>query len=152
MSINQQPHVDPFRDPDVESLAGALRKFEAMPNETPSRKARVRAAVATLGRLLHKPPDEMPAHAMFLKRSFMRLKSLPTGLTAKSISNCKSELRYLVREICGRGRRSDLRAPSADWIGVRDAITKDPLVWKLSRFLAFASARGVAPRQVDDAL
>ncbi len=151
MTDNRQ-HVDPFHDPDAESLAEALRKFDAMPDETPSRKARARAAVATFSRLLHKPSEETPAQAMFLKHRFARLKHLPTGLTAKSLSNCKSELRYLVRKVCGRGRRSVFRPLSADWIGVREAITNERLVWKLSRFMAFCSAVDVPPRQVNDGL
>ena len=60
MPKNTLPVVDPFHDPNLPSLAEALSKFESIPDETPSRKARVRAAVATIGRLLSKPPAEIP--------------------------------------------------------------------------------------------
>jgi hypothetical protein len=36
---NNDPHADdPFRDPNLPSLADALREFESMPDETPARK------------------------------------------------------------------------------------------------------------------
>ncbi len=67
MPKNTLPVVDPFHDPNLPSLAEALSKFESIPDETPSRKARVRAAVATIGRLLSKPPAEISAQPTFLK-------------------------------------------------------------------------------------
>jgi integrase len=146
------PAADPFRDPNLPSLAEALAKFDSMPDETPSRKARARAAVATFGRLLHKSPAEIPAQGVYLKNRFMKLKHRPTGLTAKSLANCKTELRYLVRTVCGRGRRSDLRPLSAEWVRLRETINEKPVRWKLSRFMAFCSSIGVAPDSVDDAV
>ena len=114
MSTEQQ-HLSLFHDPEVESLAIALRKFEALPEETPSRKARVRAAVATVGRLLHLPADQIPAQATFLMRRLGYLKHRPTGLTPKSLANCKQrELRHLTRTLYGRGRRSHIRIPSPE--------------------------------------
>src|SRR5665213_3536055 len=92
-----------FHDPNTPSLADTLAKFEALPDETDSRKARARASVATIGRLLEKSPTEIPAHPQFLLRQFSRFKSQPTGLTVKSVANCKSELRYLLRSITGKG-------------------------------------------------
>jgi integrase len=142
---------DVFHDPNADSLAEALAKFEALPDETPSRKARVRAAVATFGRLLHKPAEAIPAQAKFMKNRFTQLKHRPTGLSAKSVANCKSELRYMVELVCNPGRRSEFRPLAPDWIALRDAITEERRVWKLSRIMAFASASGTTPRQVDDA-
>ena len=150
MSDQQQQNIDPFHDPDVPSLAEALHRLEAMPDEAPSRKARARAAVAMISRLLHKPAVEIPAQATFLKGRFMALKRAPTGLTAKTVANCKSEIRYLVRTVCGRGRRSHFRPLSPAWVLYRDAIDNKPIHWKLTRFMAFCSAIGVAPREVGD--
>jgi integrase len=150
---NNDPHADdPFRDPNLPSLADALREFESMPDETPARKARARAAVAMLSRLLHKSPADIPAQAAHLKKRFRQLKHRPTGLTPKSLANCKSELRYLVRNVCGRGARSDLRPLSAEWVQLRETISEEPARWKLSRFMAFCSWIAVAPNDVDDAV
>jgi integrase len=148
MSAEQQ-HLSVFHDPNVESLAIALQKFEALFDETPSRKSRIRAAVATVGRLLHLPPDEIPAQAAFLMRRLGHLKHRPTGLAPKSLANCKTELRHLVGRLYGRGRRSHLRAPSPEWLALRDALPDERWGWKLSRFMALASAAGITPKQVD---
>jgi hypothetical protein len=45
MSDNHQHINTPFHDPAAGSLANALGRFEALPDETLSRKTRVRAAV-----------------------------------------------------------------------------------------------------------
>jgi integrase len=150
MSAEQQ-HLSIFHDPNVESLAIALQKFQALPDETPSRKARVRAAVATIGRLLHLPAAQIPAQATFLMRRLGHLKHRPTGLTPKSLANCKAELRHLVRTLYGGGRRSHIRMPSPEWIALSDAVPDERWGWKLSRFMAFASTDGITPQQVDDA-
>ena len=144
------PLVDPFHDPSLPSLAAALTTLEAMPNETPSRKARARAAVATLGRLLHRSPEDIPAQASYLRQRFMQLKHCPTGLAPKSLANCKSELRYLVKVVCGRGSKSQFRPLSPAWTGLRNQIKGEPADWTLSRFMAFCSAVGVMPVDVDD--
>lgn len=146
----KNPRFDVFHDPNAESLVAALARFEALPDETPSRKARVRTAVATFGRLLDKPAEAIPAQAKFIKHRFVQLKHRPTGLSAKSLANCKSELRYMVERVCNPGHRSEFRPLAADWMTLRDAITEERHVWKLSRMMAFASASGTAPSQVDD--
>ena len=151
MSDQQQKNVNLFHDPNVPSLAEALRKLEAMPDEGPSRKARARAAVATISRLLHKPAAEIPAQATYLKGRFMALKRFPTGLAPKSLANCKTEIRFLVRVVCGRGGRSHFRPLSPAWLLYRDAIASKPIHWKLSSFMAFCSAIGTAPHEVSDA-
>jgi hypothetical protein len=150
MHTNIPVRVDPFHDPDMPSLAEALAKFELMPGETDSRKARVRSAVTTLGRLLHKPPTEISMQPTFLKQWFRKFKHCPTGLTPKSLANCKTEIRYLVRKVCGRGTRSGFRPLSADWVRRRELIADEPVRWKLSRFMAFCSAAGIEPDNVDD--
>jgi len=150
MPKNTLPVVDPFHDPNLPSLAEALSKFESIPDETPSRKARVRAAVATIGRLLSKPPAEISAQPTFLKQWFRKFKHCPTGLTPKSLANCKTEIRYLVRKVCGRGSRSGFRPLSPEWGRLRELIAEEPVRWKLSRFMAFCSSAGVEPDGVDD--
>src|SRR5690242_11530623 len=143
------PH-NPFHDPTMPSLADALSRFESMPDETLSRKARVRSAVATIGRLLHKPPAEISAQPTFLKQWFRQLKHRPTGLTPKSLANCKTEVRYLVRKVCGRGTRSNFRPLAPEWVQLRDLIADQPTCWKLTRLMAFCSSVGIPPDEMDD--
>jgi hypothetical protein len=142
--------TDPFHDPNLPNLAEALSTLESMPNESVERIARARAAVAMFGRLLHKSPDEIPAHANFVKHRFIQFKHRPTGLSAKTLANCKTELRYLIRVVCGRGRRSPFAPLSAEWARLRDAIGDKPTCWKLSRLMSFCSMVGTGPGDVHD--
>ena len=150
MPNNAPLPLDPFHDPDMPSLAEALSRFELMPDETPSRKTRVRTAVATIGRLLHKPPAELSTQPTYLKQWFRHFKHRPTGLTAKSLANCKTEIRYLVRKVCGRGRKSGFRPLAPEWVQVCELIADKPIRWRLTRFMAFCSSAGIAPEDVDD--
>jgi hypothetical protein len=150
--MNNQGNYTLFHDPEAPSLAETLRKFEDLAGETLSRKARGRAAVATLGRLLKKPASEISAQPNFLMRQFPRFKNRPTGLTPKSLSNCKSELRYLMDKVGGRSGRSCFRPLSTPWLELRNAFRDQPLLWRLSRLMAFCSALEVKPQEVDNAL
>jgi hypothetical protein len=152
MHKNIPAPVDPFHDPNLPSLAEALSKFDSMLDESLSRKTRVRAAVATFGRLLHKPPAEISPQPTFLKQWFRQFKRSPTGLTPKSLANCKTEIRYLVRKVCGRGSRSAFRPLSPEWVRLCKLIAKEPLRWKLSRFMAFCSSAGIVPDDVNDGM
>ena len=150
MPNNAPLPLDPFHDPDMPSMAEALSRFESMPDETPSRKMRVRTAVATIGRLLRKPPAELSTQPTYLKQWFRHFKHRPTGLTAKSLANCKTEIRYLVRKVCGRGRKSGFRPLAPEWVQVCELIAEKPIRWRLTRFMAFCSSAGITPKDVDD--
>jgi integrase len=141
---------NPFHDPALPSLADALEKFEGLPNETASRKARARSSVATISRLLHKEAKEIPAHAPFLLSQFKRLKHVPTGLSKKALANCKTELRYLMRTVSGRTSRSSFAPLTHEWKALRESLGDVHTLWALSRFMAFCSAQGVAPADVND--
>ena len=154
-----QPARDPFRDPSIPSLAQALENFLALPNATPSRKARARTAVATLGRLMGKEAAKIPAQPNFVMHEFARLKKLPTKLDSKTVANCKSEIRYLL-EKCGTPTgRSRFRSLLPEWVALRERLEREatadklgtkPLFWKISRFAAFCSGKGVPPSAVTD--
>jgi hypothetical protein len=108
---------------------------------------RVRAAVATIGRLLRKPPAELSTQPTYLKQWFRHFKHRPTGLTAKSLANCKTEIRYLVRKVCGRGRKSGFRPLAPEWVQVCELIAEKPIRWRLTRFMAFCSSAGITPKE-----
>ena len=114
-------------------MAEALSRFESMPDETPSRKMRVRAAVATIGRLLRKPPAELSTQPTYLKQWFRHFKHRPTGLTSKSLANCKTEIRYLVRKVCSRGRKSGFRPLAPEWVQLCEPIAEKPIRWTCLR-------------------
>jgi integrase len=159
MSTEQADH-DPFCDPSMPSLAQALEEFVARPDETSSRKARARTAVGTFARLAGKEPAKIPAQPNYVMHQFARFKRQPTKLEAKSIANCKSEIRYLL-ERCGTPTgRSRFRSPTPAWAAIRDRLAEqagsdekvgpNALFWKASRFVAFCSGLGISPAEVTD--
>jgi len=160
MSSDQADH-DPFRDPTIPSLAQALDTFRTLPEETSSRKARVRTAARTFGRLVGKELAKIPAQPNYVMREFARFKKQPIKLDPKSIANCKSEIRYLL-EKCGTPTgRSRFRDLLPEWEALRDEIEgraepdqlgEKPLFWKVSRLAAFSSGLGVLPTEVNDEL
>lgn len=148
---NESNGYGPFRDPSIPSLAEALRQFEGLADESDSRKTRVRAAVAMFGRVMNKPTTDIPAQPNFVMHEFTRIKKRPVGLAAKSLANCKSEMRYLM-ERCGLATsRSRFRSLSPEWAALRDQL-EERQYWKLSRFAAFCSGAGKLPVEVDEGL
>jgi integrase len=149
--MTQESHYSAFHDPNVASLGQTLQAFEALEDETASRKARARAAVATFSRLANKPASDIPGQRNFVLRQFSRLKNRTGGLAPKSLANCKSELRYLLAQTNSGSGRSNFRPLSDDWASLRNAHRDDPVLWKLSRFVAFCSSQAIAPQDVTDA-
>jgi hypothetical protein len=155
MSAEKQ-NYSPFHDSEVPSLAEALRQFECLPRETSSRKARVRTAVRTFSRLIAKGAEQIPARPNLVMHQFARVKKAPNSLSSKSISNCKSELRYLMETLGISTPRSWFRPLSAEWATLRDQINecdrgrKVSRFCKLSRLAAFCSGLDVTPSQITD--
>jgi integrase len=141
---------DPFLDPAIPSLSKVLTTFESLPSETASRKSRARTAVATFSRLLKKGADQIPASGVYLRQRFMQIRHSPTGLSPKSLANCKSELRYLLKVVLGKGAPSALAPMSPEWAQLRALIRNEPSYWQLSRFMTYCSVAGLHPGDVDD--
>jgi len=145
-----QRELSVFRDPSAPSLAEAVDAFEQLPDESSSRKARVRSAVSMLSRLLNKPPAQITAQPNVLMRQFPRFKKIPTGLSDKSIANCKTEVQYLLRTLGLHSTNAKFRPLSAEWATLKEAFKEEPAIWKLSRFMAFCSATAQSPNAVND--
>jgi integrase len=82
-----------------------------------------------------------------------RLHHVPAGLTRKTLqnhrSNVKSALRWLARE----KRIPKHGAPLMPaWKDLRDQITDRFVRWRLSSFMRFCSANGIAPAEVDETI
>ena len=78
-----------------------------------------------------------------------RLRRRATGLSAKTLSNTRSELLYLIKTVCGRGQRSAL-ALQKEWSDLRTALERGPAWWSLSRFGGFSSREGLVPSDIRD--
>jgi integrase len=127
--------ADPFHDPILPTLEAALTAFEKLDSETSSRKA----------------PAQIPAHALSIQCQLRSIKARRSGLAPKSLANCKSELRHLLRTAVGGGRSAFSRR-SDNWVLLHDRHNREPAVWRLSRFMGFCSATSVEPEQVDESI
>ena len=137
-------------DPSVISLDQALINLIERGDVSDGRIDRVKCAVAKAGRLLGKSTDQLPAHLPYLMRQLNRTKPRPGEKGRKTLANTKSELRFLIRTVTGKGRTSEFVALSPEWAALRAHVADQPVLWKLSRFMAFCSATGVAPNGVED--
>ena len=97
-----------FLDPEQSNLQEALDKAQRERVIPAARITRVRAAVAAFARLMRRPATELAAHQGFVIQQLRRLRRRATGLSAKTLSNTRSELLYLIKTVCGRGQRSAL--------------------------------------------
>ena len=141
---------DEFHDPGQPDLQGALDKAIRDGAIPVARIPRVRAAVAAFARLMRRPATELPAHQGFVIQQMRRLRRKPTGLSAKTLSNTRSELVYLVKALLRRGSRSVI-SRTDEWERFRTALERGPAWWSLSRFAGFSSRQNVAPSHVNDA-
>jgi hypothetical protein len=104
-----------------------------------------------IAKALDKPLAVIPARLNAVRGDLARLHHAPTGLTLKTLRNHKSNVRsallWLAREKCIPRHGAPL-APA--WEELRAQIN-DPFVrWRLSAFMRFCSASGIAPAEVDE--
>jgi hypothetical protein len=104
-----------------------------------------------IAKALDKPLEVIPARLSAVRADLARLHHAPTGLTLKTLrnhkSNVKSALLWLAREkrIPKHGA-----ALSPAWETLRDQIKDRFARWRLSSFMRFCSANGIAPAEVDE--
>ena len=106
-----------------------------------------------LGELLDRPLGLIPARFSAVRADLLNLHHAPAGMTAKTLqnhkSNAKSALLWLAKEK-GIPEHGAPLAPA--WAALR-AKVKDSLVrMRLSSLMRFASANGVDPEEVGDAV
>jgi integrase len=137
-------------DPTIPALEQALTRLLARPDIPVGRMDRVKAAVAKVGRLLGKPPQQLPAHLPYLIHQLNRPKVHPGRAQRKTLANVKSEIRFLIGTVIGKGRRSAFAPLAPNWADLRRRLLNAPMLWKLSRFIAFCSAHTIEPDNVTD--
>jgi hypothetical protein len=106
-----------------------------------------------IAKALDKPLEVIPARLGAIRADLTRLHPVPTGLTLKTLrnhkSNVKSALRWLAREK-GIPEHGAPLAPA--WERLRVQIMDRFIRWRLSSFMRFCSASGIAPGEVDEAI
>jgi integrase len=104
-----------------------------------------------IAKALDKPPEVIPARLSVVRADLARLHHAPTGLTLKTLRNHKSNVRSALRWLAQEKGIPKHGAPLTPAWEVLRAEIKDRFVrWRLSSFMRFCSANGIAPTDVDE--
>ena len=109
------------------------------------------SSLRQIAKALGKPLEVIPARLTAIRTDLAQLHHVPTGLTRKTLqnhkSNAKSALLWLARE----KRIPRHGAPlTPAWEELRAQIKDRFVRWRLSAFMRFCSASGIAPTEVDE--
>ena len=97
-------------------------------------------------------PESLPANFITVRRHFDRIDPAQAGLSRKTWSNLKSNLRFVL-ERYGAERRAPLpRDLPPDWRKLRSRLADLRLQRGLSNFVHFCGQNSIAPASVDDAV
>jgi hypothetical protein len=106
-----------------------------------------------IAKALDKPLEVIAARLSAVRADLARLHHVPAGLTPKTLqnhkSNVRSALRWLAREK-GIPRHGAPLTPA--WEELRAQIKDRFVRWRLSSFIRFCSANGIAPAEVDEVI
>jgi hypothetical protein len=106
-----------------------------------------------IAKALDKPLEVIPARLTALRADLARLHHAPAGLTVKTLRNHKSNVKTALLWLA-RGKRIPKHgaALSPAWEALRDQIKDRFVRWRLSSFMRFCSANGIAPAEVDECI
>jgi integrase len=141
---------NPFAGPALPTLAAVVVEVEKAADLSAPRKAAVRSAVTTAGRWFSMPPAAIPAHPEFLRRLFQGFAPAAAAVTAKRVSNVKSEILFALRHLGLLGKGSYLAPMAPGWKVLWEALPHKYARTSFSRFFRYASAQGIMPPDVTD--
>jgi len=104
-----------------------------------------------IAKALDKPLEVIPSRLTAVRAELARLHHRPLGWTPKTLQNHRSNVRSVLRWLAREKDIPEHGAPLAPaWAELRAQI-KDPFVrWRMSSFMRFCSASGIAPDEVDE--
>jgi len=104
-----------------------------------------------IAKALDKPLEVIPARLTAIRADLAQLHHVPNGLTRKTLqnhkSNVKSALLWLAQKKCIPRHGAPL---TPAWEELRAQIKDRFVRWRLSAFMRFCSASGIAPTEVDE--
>ena len=137
-----------FVDPDLPTLADVAKQIKEAQSLSAARKAGILSAVKTAARWFNLAASAVPAHPDFLRRSFGGFAPAAAGVTAKRLSNVKSEILFALRHLGLVDKGSYLAPLSPNWNTLWEALPDKYARTALSRFFRYCSAQGIAPVNV----
>jgi hypothetical protein len=124
----------------------------ATSTELPEEKRRHwTTSLRQIAKALDRPTEVIPTRYSAVRADLLNLHEVPVGLTAKTLANHKSNTKSALVWLAREKGVPEHGAPLTDaWEELKSKI-KDALVrYRLSSFMRFCSANGIAPQQVDE--
>jgi len=118
------------------------------PEDTIRHRARV-SALRRIAELLHRPPSDLPADIKLLRRQLLGLHPAQCGVTAKTLSNIKSNLADALKATGAMVDDPRHLARTPAWEAFLSRAPSDHQRWGLSRFVDYCCANRIEPADVD---
>src|SRR3984893_9935690 len=104
-----------------------------------------------IAKALDKPLEVIPARLTAIRADLAQVHHVPTGLTRKTLQNHKSNVKSALLWLARERRIPRHGAPlTPAWEELRAQIKDRFVRWRLSAFMRFCSASGIAPAEVDE--
>jgi integrase len=135
------------------TLADVLAYIEVNSNLSPTRRRDLRSSIKIVARVLDREPALIPALPSRLREEFAKVHpaahriSIKTWATVRSNALSAVELSGVVKVV-----RTSRHTVTPDWHALWQQLPTKELRNGLSRFFRYASARGITPADVDDAV
>src|SRR2546430_31441 len=138
----------PLIEPSFVDAIAIIVAADKLPKQT---RRHWTTSLRQIAKALDKPLDVIPARLSAVRADLARLHHAPTGLTLKTLRNHKSNVRsallWLARE---KGLPAHGAPLTPVWVELRAHVQDGFVRWRLSSFMRFCSANGIAPAEVDE--
>ena len=132
------------------TLADVLARVLASEELPASRRAEIASSVRTVGRMIDRPLERIPADPTLLRQRLKQLSAANGGISKGRFANVKSHLLAALR-IAGITSSRLLGPMTAEWRALF-ATAPESVRWRLSRLAHYCSAHAIKPDNVDDAV
>ena len=133
------------------SMADVLKAIEAAPDLTPSKKTHFSCSIRQICHAIGRPPESVPGRWSGVNAALQQLHHARIGCNPKTLANHKSSLRAGLAwfaDVKNLPKRGTLVLPV--WEKLRAKIPDRFSRGRLSGLIRFASAKAIAPNDVDE--
>jgi hypothetical protein len=135
------------------SFAEAIAIIEAAPELPEQKRRHWTTSLRQIAKALDRPLEAIPARYTAVRADLARLHQAPAGLTVKTLLNHKSNVKRALLWLAQERDVPRHGAPLAPaWDQLRAQLRDGAVRSRLSSFMRFCSANGVAPGEVDEAV
>ena len=135
------------------SFADAIAAIAIAEDLRTERQRQLACSLRVIAEMLGRPAELIPARWSAVRQDISRLHHAERGITAKTLANHISNVRFALSWMADSHSVPQRGAPlSAEWQRLRAVISGFRVRTNLSALMRYCSARGLAPSAVDDAV